>query len=188
MVVLPEHDTVVAFFSHTEPMQAFMDEMWEHLLPALDAGVEPDPDGDRLLAERTTDLRVPTAVDRRGRSAAIARAATGRFARADDGSSHSSITELEVADGQLVVHEGEAIIRVPLTSSWTDLADHPISASAAVDDDGAVSVQLVMRASPHRLELRTDPSTRTFRATWPLFPLFGLGLDGVLHRMHPPEG
>ena len=35
MVILPEHDTVVAFFSHTEPMQSFMDLIWDVLLPAL---------------------------------------------------------------------------------------------------------------------------------------------------------
>ena len=37
MVVLPEHDAVVAMFSCTDPMQAVLDLMWEHLLPAMSA-------------------------------------------------------------------------------------------------------------------------------------------------------
>ena len=35
MVVLPEHDAVVAMFSCVEDMQAVLDLMWEHLLPAM---------------------------------------------------------------------------------------------------------------------------------------------------------
>ena len=35
MVVLPEHDAVVAMFSCIEDMQVVLDLMWEHLLPAM---------------------------------------------------------------------------------------------------------------------------------------------------------
>ena len=193
MVVLPDHDTVVAFFSHTEPMQAFMDLLWSHLLPTLGPSQGADaggagPDGDRAITERIADLRVPTPADRGGSAGAPDRAAAGRFVRAEDGTpSHSSITEVEVGDGHLVVHEDESSFRVPLSASWTDVPGHPISASAAVDKRGALTVDLVMLASPHRLELRTDPATQTFSATWPQFPLFGMGLDHVLGRMRPPE-
>ena len=188
MVVLPEHETVVAFFSHTEPMQAFMDLLWSHLLPALGSTADPDPDGDGAIAERTAGLRVPTPADRTGSAVPPGHATPGRFTRAEDGTpSHSSITEVEVADGHLVIREGESSFRVPLRASWTDVPDHPIAASAAVDECGALTVDLVMLASPHRLELRTDPATQTFSATWPLFPLFGMGLDSVLTRMRPPE-
>ncbi|UDY34516.1 serine hydrolase domain-containing protein [Dermatobacter hominis] len=189
MVVLPEQDAVVAFFSHTEPMQTFMDLMWEHLLPALDAGSEPDPSGDQAVIDRTTGLRIRTAADRTGSPLAPTGATPGRFVRVEDGTaSHFSITEVEVGDGHVSIHEGETSIRVPLTSSWTDVPDHPIATSAATDDAGRLVVDLVMLASPHRLELTTDPATSTFAATWPIFPLFGMGLDHVLSRMRPPEG
>src|SRR5205085_9104898 len=35
MIVLPEHDVVVALFSCAENMQAVLDMLWEHLLPAI---------------------------------------------------------------------------------------------------------------------------------------------------------
>jgi len=36
MVIIPEHELVVAMFSCTNEMQAVLDAMWEHLLPALE--------------------------------------------------------------------------------------------------------------------------------------------------------
>jgi CubicO group peptidase (beta-lactamase class C family) len=188
MVVLPEQDAVVAFFSHTEPMQPFMDLLWSHLLPALDPAEAPDPSGDGALAERTADLRSPTAADRPGATAPPTAAAPGRYLPAGDGTpSHSSITEVEVGDGHVTLHEDGSRLRVPLTASWTDVPGHPIAASAAADADGRLLLDLVLLASPHRLELVTDPSTSTFVATWPRVPLFGMGLDRVLSRIGPPE-
>ena len=188
MVVLPEQDTVVAFFSTTEPMQPFLDLLWERLLPALDTNGGPDPDGDRAVAERTAGLRLPTAAERTGTAgSATARAAHGTFRRADGAPSHHSITGVEVGDGHLTIHEGDEALRVPLEAGWADVPGHPIAASATVGDDGGVTVDVAMLATPHRLELTTDPRTSTFRATWPLPPLFGLGLDPVLARMRPPD-
>ena len=50
-----------------------------------------------------------------------------------------------------------------------------------------MTVDLAMLASPHRMELTTDPATSTFVATWSLAPLFGLGLEPVLALMRPPS-
>ena len=188
MVVLPDQDAVVTFFSQTEPMQSFLDHLWEHLIPAFGDVGSPDPEGDRAVAERTASLHVPTAAARSGFAARLDTVATGRFERADAGTlSHSSITAVEVDDGFLTIHEGDDAITIALTASWTDVPGHPISASAAVAHDGTLSVDLVMLATPHRLELTTDPASATFRATWPLFPLFGLGVEGPLSKMRPPE-
>lgn len=189
MVVLPEQDTVVAFFSTTEPMQPFLDLLWDLLVPAVERGCDPDPDGDRAVAERVAGLRLPTAADRTGTAAAGTGAAPagGRFVRAEHGSGHHTITEVLVEDGRLHLHEGDQVLQVPLAGDWVDVADHPIAASAAVGDDGALTVDLAMLATPHRLELTTDPTTGTFRALWPLPPLFGLGLEAELGRMRPPS-
>lgn len=188
MVVLPGHDTVVAFFSHTELMQRVMDHIWERLLPALGAVGDPDPAGDAAVADRTADLRVPTAAERTGAGAPLARAGGGRFERAATGApSHPSVTGLEVHDGEMTVHEGDDVMCVPLRPGWTDVPGHPIAASAAVDDDGVLYVDLAVVASPHRLEITADPTTATFTARWPVMPIFGLGLDGVLARMGPPD-
>lgn len=191
MVVLPEQDAVVAFFSHSEPMQPFLDHLWEHLIPAFGPAGSVDPAGDHAVLDRTADLRVPTAADRTGWTRPLEGAAPGRFTRDDSGAvSHPSITAVEVSggtDASLTVHEDDSSITVPLTRDWADVEGFPISASASVDESGAVCVELVMRATPHRLELTTDPATSTFRATWPLFPLFGLGVEAVLSRMQPPD-
>ena len=185
MVVLPEQDTVVAFFSNADPMQPFLDLLWDVLVPALGPGGDEDPEGDRAVAERIAGLTLATASARTGRDAGVP-AVEGGFRRAEGGHSHSTITAVDVADGQLTIREGEGAIRVPLRPEWTDVPDHPIAASAATDAHGGVTVDLVMLATPHRLELTTDPATSTFTATWPRFPLFGLGLDPELSRMHPP--
>jgi CubicO group peptidase (beta-lactamase class C family) len=187
MVVLPEQDTVVTFFSNTEPMQPFLDLLWDGLVPAIDRGCDPDPEGDRAVAERTAGLHLPTAAERTGSPGTGAPPAAGRFTRAEHGHHHHTITEVLVGDGHLTIHEGDEALRVPLGDGWVDVPGHPIAASATVDDEGGVTVDLAMLATPHRLELTTDPGTSTFRATWPLPPLFGLGLDPVLARMHPPE-
>ena len=187
MVVLPEQDTVVTFFSNTEPMQPFLDLLWDGLVPAIDRGGDPDPEGDRAVAERAAGLRLPTAAERTGSPGTGAPPAAGRFTRAEHGHHHHTITEVLVGDGHLTIHEGDEALRVPLEDGWVDVPGHPIAASATVDDDGGVTVDLAMLATPHRLELTTDPGTSTFRATWPLPPLFGLGLDPVLARMHPPD-
>jgi hypothetical protein len=191
MVVLPEQDAVVAFFSHTEPMQAFMDHLWEHLLPAFGMPGDPDADGDAALAARIADLHVPTAAERVGSSGAAAAPAAfadGRFVRAAGPTpSHPSVTAVEVDRGALVLHEDVGTIRVPLTPGWSDVPGSPIAASATVDDDGHLVVDLAMLATPHRLEVTVDPRSGEFIATWPLYPLFGLGIDGVLARMRPPD-
>ena len=57
MVVLPEHDVVVAMFSCTEQMQAVLDLMWEHLIPAFTDGTgRASPAADDALAQRLAGL------------------------------------------------------------------------------------------------------------------------------------
>ncbi len=66
MVVLPEHDAVVAVFSCIERMQVILDAMWEHLLPAMEAGaLAPSPADDELV-QRMAHLTLPTAAERAG--------------------------------------------------------------------------------------------------------------------------
>lgn len=187
MVVLPEQDAVIAFFSHTEPMQPFMDLIWDRLIPAFGAVGAPDHVGDAAVAERTSGLMLSTAAQRSGWNRPVGDAAVGAYVPRPGSSSHPSITEVEITDGQLVLHEGDLVTRVALTSSWTDVTGAPIAASAAVGNDGAVTADLAMLASPHRMELTTDPASSTFVATWSLAPLFGLGLEPVLALMRPPS-
>jgi hypothetical protein len=190
MVVLPEHDTVVALFSCTERMQVVLDHAWAHLLPALGPAPLPSGDGDRLLAERLADARLPTAAERVGGAPSGSRGSVpaGRYAAGlAHERTHRTVTAVDVDGDHLVVHERErAPLRVPLLPAWTDVPGHPISASAAVDPAGRLVVDLVARATPHRLELRLDAGSSTFDAAWPLVPLFGAGIDTTLAGMHEP--
>ncbi len=187
MVVLPEQDAVVAFFSHTEPMQSFMDHIWDELLPAFGDGGTVDAGGDAAVAERIAGLHQQTAAERTGGRAGCDALAAGRYQRAEGAPSHSSITAVEVVDGGIELHEGDVVTRIPLTPGWGDSADAPISASAATGDHGRVTVDLALRATPHRLVVTLDPRDSTFAATWPMFPLFGLGLDHTIAGMRPPD-
>jgi CubicO group peptidase (beta-lactamase class C family) len=188
MVVLPAQDTVVAFFSCTEEMQSFLDHVWTLLLPALDLAA--DDGAGAAPGAGLGDLRLPTAADRTGGAPARLAVAEGRYTRAERPvTSHRTITAVDVAPDHLVVHErDDAGLRVPLADGWTDAPDAPVplSASATTGPDGRLHVDLVLRATPHRLELTLDPATRTFGAVWPAYPLFGLGLSPTLTSMHPP--
>ena len=59
MVVLPEQNTVVAFFSLTDSMQRVLDLLWEHLLPALGSSALPDGDSDEALTQRLKAFSQP---------------------------------------------------------------------------------------------------------------------------------
>ncbi|MDR6862414.1 serine hydrolase domain-containing protein [Phycicoccus sp. 3266] len=57
-IVLPEQDIALAITSETVDMQAVLDLVWEHLLPAVDR--DGDPGADDALAARMAALAVPT--------------------------------------------------------------------------------------------------------------------------------
>lgn len=182
MVVLPEHDAVIAMFSCVETMQLVLDAMWAHLLPAMD---RPSSQAvDDALATRLADLTLPTATARRGgrRPTDLPVMALERRAGV---ASHSTVTRVEIAGDRMTVHEDDESLVVPLTTVWSAAGD-AISASATQLDDGTIAVDLVLLATPHRIEFDLDPATGTFVARWPLMPLFGAGLDPQLSKMRAP--
>lgn len=188
MVVLPEHDTVVAVFAGTEDMQGELDILWEHLLPALGPTPRPDGAGDARLAARLAGLAQPTAAQRTGGD--VAAPPGGAYQPGEKGPlSHPTVTEVEVDDDRLVLREGQDSLVVPLDGrdgGWAELDDPPVAISTARLPSGTCVVDLAFLASPHRLEVVLDPTTRTFDAAWPAFPLFGAGLGPKLSRMRAP--
>lgn len=178
MVILPQHDAVVAMFSCTDQMQDVLDAMWEHLLPALENGAHRGgPDGDEALAERMRHLALPTVGERLG-GAAPDDIAEMSCRPNESEPSHFTITGLDTGGNRLTIHEAEGSFTVALTERWT--VDDMIAASATRLADGRVAVDLVFLHTPHRLEIELDPATATFVARWPLMPLFGVGAD---HRL-----
>jgi CubicO group peptidase (beta-lactamase class C family) len=183
MLVLPEHDAVVAIFSGNEDMQALLDHVWAHLLPAMGPGPRPAGDADAALAERVATLAVPTACERIGGVAPEPVEAT--FTRGP-GRSHRSVTSVDVAGDRLVVHEGDGSFAVPLRTTWTEGPTGHVAASAARGRDGRLVVDLVFLHTPHRLELVLDPATGTCNAVWPAVPLFEAGARTRLSDLRPP--
>jgi CubicO group peptidase (beta-lactamase class C family) len=185
MVVLPEQDAVVAMFSCTEQMQAVLDLMWEHLLPAFDAApASGAAAADTALAQRLAGLTLRTAGD--GLAAGPPEVAPMTFRPAEgEPLTHRTITSIDTADGRMVIHEGDDALVVPLNSGWT--VAEPLAATAARLDDGPLVVEVAFLASPHRLEIELDPSAGTFTTRWPNIPLFGAGLDNRLGRLRVPD-
>jgi hypothetical protein len=185
MVVLPECDAVVAMFSCTEPMQAVLDAMWDHLLPAMGSHrTSPTPD-DAALARRLAGLSLPTVAERRAGERPAPLAMTFDPAPPDE-ASQRTLSHIDTTDGRMVIHEDDEAIEVPLTIEWT-VVDAWHAASATRLADGRLAVDLVFLATPHRLEIELDPSTRTFSTRWPNVPLFGAGLQRRLTSMRGPD-
>ncbi len=185
MVVLPEHDVVIAMYSCIERMQVILDAMWEHLLPSLeDDALPPSPDDDEL-AQRMADLALATAADRRGgRDPAGVPEMT--FTRRPGARSHPTIRNVETMGQRMIIREEDQSIEVALTHGWSVDDEASLAASATRLADGTVAVDVAFLATPHRLEIELDPAAGTFVARWPLVPLFGVGLDPHLSAMRPP--
>jgi len=60
-VVMPQYDAVVAITSATKDLQAVLNVVWEHIVPAfVDGALPADPASNRRLAERLAGLSLPT--------------------------------------------------------------------------------------------------------------------------------
>jgi CubicO group peptidase (beta-lactamase class C family) len=184
MVILPEHDVVVAMFSCTDEMQTVLDAMWEHLLPAF--GDEPFTPGadDDALADRMSRLALPTVGERLGGRPVHAAPATA-FTRHPSVSSHFTVTGVDLDGDRLRIHEDGAMIELPLSADWSIVED-TIATSATALDDGRIVVDVSFLDTPHRLEVELDPTAGTFVARWPLMPLFGVGPDHRLAALRVP--
>ena len=176
MLVLPEQDAVVALFSCTENMQVILDMVWEHLVPAMGDDPAEPTDADAALADRLGRLAVPTVAQRSGGDAADVPSMT--FTPGTLGTrSQRSVTSIDVADGRMVIHEGDATIDVPLTIDWSVVGPH--ASNAARLADGRIGVDVSFLETPHRLEIALDPSNGTFVTRWPHIPLATDGLAGM---------
>jgi hypothetical protein len=187
MVVLPEHDAVVAMFSCAEPMQPVLDAMWEHLLPAMAAAPTSPTADDAALARRLGRLSLPTPAERVGIGRPPALPDMTFEPGTPGPTSHRTVSSIETAGDRMVIREDGDAIEVPLTTEWT-VVDASLAVSAAQLADGRLAVDLVFLATPHRLELELDPARRTFVTRWPHVPLFGAGLQNRLTSMRGPGG
>ncbi|MEA4944816.1 MAG: serine hydrolase domain-containing protein [Propionicimonas sp.] len=175
-LVLPEQDVAVAITSETEAMQDVLDQVWRHLLPAIDT--QPDPQADVQLARRLAGLEHPPLSGSTRRSAAPALRdpasqlpATYRSAALEVSTDGHHRLRIDHPAAELVTEIGDGCwleSRWP-TPSGPDLA---LAASGAWRD-GVFVAQLRLVETPHTILLELDPASGTALLNWRLIPLTG---------------
>jgi CubicO group peptidase (beta-lactamase class C family) len=175
-IVLPEQDVALAITGETTDMQAVLDLVWEHLLPALDR--PGDPRADAELAGRMAGLRVPTPASPAPgpRAATWARSADSelpqRYAagRLSDATGGGWVLDLEVDGTSVPLSVGDGQWHESLL--FVDEVVLPVAAAGGWDAAGDFRAELRLIETPHRVLVqgRTDGS---MRLTWREIPLHG---------------
>ncbi|MCA9883403.1 MAG: serine hydrolase [Anaerolineae bacterium] len=142
-LIMPEQDAVVAINSGVRDLQAVLDKIWEHLLPAMQADALPDnPDAHDKLAKKLASLSLP--MPQGEQTSPQAKAVDGKiYSMAPNdlklksvamafGDESSTLTigtetgEQTVPIGYQTWHKGTAILReygeeaVAASGAWTD--------------------------------------------------------------------
>jgi CubicO group peptidase (beta-lactamase class C family) len=195
-VVLPEQEVVVAITGASIDMQAVLDALWTHLLPALgdDHRVSPDRTAaDLRLARRMGSLELPSTTGKAEPETGADRwseaAFTPRNGRCEQQPSLESVRVRRLPDGWRVslTEAGHHLDGVLSGAGWT-VTDGP-----AVQDqvpmalsggwDGArLEVAVQFLETPHRLVVSCDRDDQTFTATWATVPL----RSGTLQDLRRP--
>jgi CubicO group peptidase (beta-lactamase class C family) len=176
LVVLPEHDTVVAITAEQWRMQSTLDGLWAHLVPALGTG---GSDGaDHRLAERLAALEIP----------ALAGDALGpehaEFTRSDASDLAADYTAVSVTrDGSehvLGLNRRGEWLRVPVGRGvWREGemvaggATLPVVASGGWVDDDTFRAEVIAIESPHRFRIEARLRSSDADLTWRMVPLTG---------------
>ncbi|RKT78718.1 CubicO group peptidase (beta-lactamase class C family) [Terracoccus luteus] len=204
LLVLPEHDVVVAVTSEHERMQSLLDLVWEHLVPAVDRAGSPEADAE--LAGRLADARIEPR-----RAAAPAGPDVARLRRADDEPSsalsraYRASTVRRGPDGASTLELDRDGLTLPVrvgSGEWLESqleADGwrlPIVASGGWTDDTHYVAEVIAIETPHRftvegrlddapddstLDSTTDASGEV-RMTWRLGSLMGPDPFGLAVR------
>ncbi len=186
-VVLPEQDAVVATTAATTEMQAMLDAMWTHLLPALGAAA-PDAGPQAQLAARLAGLGLPPY--QAGASPADwAPWLSQPFAVSAANDEQLTLTAVRVerdgSEPRVTLEEAENALTVAVgTDGWTvstpeDRSGKPIPVAAAGGwaDPKTLRVEVIFLETPHRLDLVCSLDDRRARVDWRLPRLGGSHLQ-----------
>jgi CubicO group peptidase (beta-lactamase class C family) len=180
-VVLPEADAVVVCTAQCTDMQAELDLVWEHLVPALSETAPVDEASDSRLAQRLANLSTPVI---RTRAEGPERAVT--FTRVGETPPFTSgLREIRVEETggrtRLTVTVDDAAHEYDLAPAGWSAGRLPglHSALPAVELTGGwvasdrFHADIVWPASPHRLQLRAElgDNRPTFEVSWATTPL-----------------
>ncbi|HYI57102.1 MAG TPA: serine hydrolase domain-containing protein [Microlunatus sp.] len=197
-VVLPEYDAVVAITGASIDMQAVLDGLWTHLLPAFGDDHRSSPDrtaADLHLARRMSSLELAPAA---GKSepeeaadewdGAVFRPAGGLC---EPQATLQSVDLQRVGDGwRVTLAEPDHRLTGILTGhGWSTTDESSVDGSEQVPvavsggwDGGRLIADVQFLETPHRLTLSCDLAVGTFSATWATVPL----RTGTLQDLRKP--
>ena len=189
ILVLPEQDAVVTITSQSPQMQALIDLVWQHLLPALTAGGGSEA-ADRALAGQLAEVTLPV-VTERGEATFTA----GTFEPVDvaqvssvyavaGASEARAVTGLEIRPGgptgwEIVIGDGGTDVVASLApSGWVTTGVVATQTTPAKEHSG-LRVDVVFLETPHGLVLELDTEGQKFGAVWETEPLHMLPLAAL---------
>ncbi|MFC7598153.1 serine hydrolase domain-containing protein [Terrabacter sp. GCM10028922] len=189
LIVLPEHDSVVAVTAEQTRMQSTLDLLWAHVVPAIGAGSASDA-ADHELAERLAGLEIPAMWgDALGPEYA-------EFNRSDASDLSSDYTAVSVTrDGAEYVlglaRRGEWV-RVPVgVGAWREGelvaggAVLPVVASGGWVDEDTFRAEVIAIETPHRIRVEARMRSADADVTWRMVPLTGYDPVWLATRWEP---
>jgi len=191
-VILPEQDAVVVTTASTRDMQAVLDAMWAHLLPALGQSA-PDVGAQRRLASRLAALELAAfqADAEPAEWAPWLREPFSVVSAEDDIETQAPLTSagLQRSGGELYVtlNEGDNALRFAVgTRGWTvsapaDTAGNriPVAAAGGWWDPKILRLEVIFLETPHRMDILCSLDDHCAHATWRLAPLGGFHLGDL---------
>ncbi|GAA4042481.1 serine hydrolase domain-containing protein [Streptomyces shaanxiensis] len=186
-LVLPEQDAVIATTGDTWNMQAVLNLVWEHLVPAFrPAPLTGGEAADAALAARLAGLTLSPAA---GKPAPPERAqAWSAAAFTPDGgvcAQLPKLTAIDLAPGAdgwtLTLTEDGHPLRVRFGEAGWTVTEEPVptAVSGGWSDADTLVVDVAFLETPHHLDVTCSLKDRTFKASWRTEPLHGLPLRAM---------
>ncbi|WP_152362084.1 serine hydrolase domain-containing protein [Microlunatus speluncae] len=182
-LVLPEQEAVVAITSATIDMQALLDAVWAHLLPALGAADGPtDPVADELLAKRLRSLTLAPVAGSATPPGGLDRWTDQPFAVPAAADAVRLVDAVRLLGGEaeprLELTTPTGILTAPIgIDRWTVTErPAPMACSGGWLDDDTFRAEVIMLDTPHRLLLSCRLPERVAEVGWREPPLHGLPL------------
>ncbi|MCQ4079724.1 beta-lactamase family protein [Streptomyces sp. RB6PN25] len=181
-LVLPEYDAVIVTTAATEQMQALLDVVWEHLLPAFGAPLDARRDEDVALQQRLSGLELPPLAAKPVPLADPDLWSGAEFAPEGGAcTDQPTLTAVAVAaeDGAawtVCLTEGESRLDLRFNGTgWTidtrPDAPVPTAVSGGWTAPDTLIVDVAFLETPHHLDVTCSLARRTFRARWRTTPL-----------------
>jgi CubicO group peptidase (beta-lactamase class C family) len=176
LIVLPDHDTVVAITSEIARMQSTLDALWELVVPAI--GVSGPAEADAELAARLASLEIPPlGGDALGPEYA-------EFSRSDGSDLAAGYAAVSVArDGADHVlglnRDGEWLYLPVAVGQWRESelvgagGTLPVVASGGWVDEDTYQAEVIVIETPHRFRVEARMRGADADLVWRMVPLTG---------------